>query len=87
MGRCGSGSITERGKPAVELWSGDVGFVAELDVGAGNQGSRQPSGVYLPKGARRGRKHYRKLPEVLSQGLQHQGEGGTPPERQRLDAP
>lgn len=54
MGRCGSGSATERGKPAVELWSGDVGFVAELDVGAGNQGSRQPSGVHPPKGARSG---------------------------------
>lgn len=39
----GSGSATERGKPAVELWLGDVGFVAELDVGVGNQGRRQLS--------------------------------------------
>lgn len=26
-----------RGEPAVELWLGDVGFVAELEGGVGNQ--------------------------------------------------
>lgn len=36
-GTGGSGSATEGGKPAAELWLGDVGFVAQLDVGRGNQ--------------------------------------------------
>lgn len=29
-----------RGKPAAELWLGDVGSVAELDFGRGNQPGR-----------------------------------------------
>lgn len=78
MGRCGSGSATERGKPAVELWSGDVGFVAELDVGAGNQGSRQPKWSLPAQGGAEGLRALPKAPRGAQPGSPVPGRGRGP---------